>query len=66
MRQHERRSFALAGADRADDISSRGALIMWRAGAAAALGPAAGDLVLLANMSFVSEPDCYVGGRNAM
>ena len=66
VRQHECRSLALLGADGAEDVGRCGALIMRCTGAAAAPGPAAGDLVLLADTGFVSEPDFYVGGRNAL
>jgi len=66
VRQHECRALALTGADRAEDVGRRGSLIVRRAGTAAAPGPAAGDLVLLADPGFISEPDFYVGGRNAL
>ena len=66
VRQDERGALAFAGTDGAEDIGRRGALIMRRAGAAAAPGPAAGDLIFLADTSFVSEPDFYVGSCNAL
>ena len=43
--------------DRAEEIGRFGALIVWRAGPRATLGPAASDLVLLTDASFVLEPD---------
>jgi hypothetical protein len=61
VRQHECCALALTGTNGAEDIGRRGALIVRRAGAAAAPGPAAGDLVLLTDPGFVSEPDFYVG-----
>lgn len=64
--QHERGALAFAGTDRAENVGGGGALIVRRAGAAAAPGPAAGDLVLLADTRFVGEPDFYVGSCNAL
>ena len=64
--QHERGALAGSGTDGAEDIGGGGALIVRRAGAAATPGPAAGDLVLLADTSFVSEPDFYIGRCNAL
>ena len=61
VRQHQCGTLALAGADGAEDVGRRGALIMRRAGPTAAPGPAAGDLVLLADTGFVGEPDFYIG-----
>jgi hypothetical protein len=46
-----------SGADGAEDVGRAGALIAWRCGPAAAPGPAAGDLVLLADTCFIREPD---------
>jgi hypothetical protein len=45
------------GADGAEDVGGAGALIVWCHGPAATPGPAAGDLVLLADARFVGEPD---------
>ena len=42
------------------DVGGGGALVTGRAGARAALGPPAGDLVLLADTSLVLEPDFYL------
>ena len=61
VRQHQCGTLALAGADGAEDVGRRSALIMRRTGSAAAPGPAAGDLVLLADPGFIGEPDFYVG-----
>src|SRR3974390_2745809 len=54
-RQDQGRTLALLWADGAEDVGGGGALI-----AGAAFGPPAGDLVLLANTSFVLEPDFYL------
>ena len=59
-RQDQGRALALFRADRAEDVGGGGALITGRAGTGAALGPPAGDLVLLANTSLVCEPDFYL------
>ena len=59
-RQDQGRALALLWADRAEDVGRGGALITGRAGAGAALGPPAGDLVLLADTSLVCEPDFYL------
>lgn len=53
-------TLALLRADRAEDVGGGGALIARRAGARAALGPPAGDLVLLADTGLVLEPDFYL------
>jgi len=45
------------GTDGAEDVGRLGALVMRRAWPGSALGPAPGDLVLLANPGFVLEPD---------
>ena len=58
-RQDQGRALALLRADRTEDIGGSGALVARRARAGAALGPAAGDLVLLADTSLVCEPDLY-------
>jgi hypothetical protein len=60
------RALPLLGADCAEDISVGGSLIFGRAWACAALGPAAGDLVLLADPSFIREPDLYGGGLDVL
>ena len=53
------RALALLGADGAEDVGGSGALIAGCARTGAALGPAARDLVLLADARFVLEPDFY-------
>ena len=58
-RQDQGRALALFRADGAEDICRGGALIAGSARAGAALRPAAGDLVLLADPSFVLEPNLY-------
>ena len=52
-RQDQRRTLALFRADRAEDVGGSGALVTGRAGTRAALRPAAGNLVFLANTSFI-------------
>jgi len=47
------------GPDRAEDVGGSGALVAGRTWAGAALRPAAGDLVLLADTSLICEPDFY-------
>ena len=59
-RQDQGRALALLWADGAEDVGRSGALIAGCAGAGAALGPSAGDLVLLADTSLVCEPDFYL------
>src|SRR3974390_1490961 len=67
-RQDQGRTLALLWADGAEDVGGGGALIAGRAWTGAAFGPPAGasfgppggDLVLLANTSFVLEPDFYL------
>ena len=59
-RQDQGRALAVFRADRAEDVGGGGALITGRAGAGAALGPAAGDLVLLTDTSLICEPDLYL------
>ena len=59
-RQDQGRALALLRADRAEDVGGGGALITGRTGAGAALCPAAGDLVLLADTSLVCKPDFYL------
>ena len=64
--QDEGRALAVLGADCAEDISRGGSLIFGSARTRAALGPAAGDLVLLADARLVGEPDLYGGGIDAL
>jgi hypothetical protein len=52
-------ALALLRADRTEDVGGGRTLVAGRAGAGAALGPAAGDLVLLADAGLVGEPDFY-------
>ncbi len=59
-------ALAVLRADRAEDISGGGSLIFGSARARAALGPAAGDLVLLADARLVGEPDLYSVGSDAL
>ena len=65
--QHQRRALALGGADCPEQIGRGGALVLRRRWAAAALRPAAGDAVLLADPGFVLESDLYaLAGANAV
>ena len=52
-------ALALRRADGAEYVGPLRALVVRRPGAGAAPCPAAGDLVLLADASFVLEPDLY-------
>jgi hypothetical protein len=58
--QDEAGGLSCAGADGAEDVGGAGALVARRRGPAAALGPAPGDLVLLADTCLVGEPDLDV------
>lgn len=58
--QDQGRTLALLRADGAEDVGGSGALITGRTWTGAALGPTAGDLVLLADPGLVLEPDFYV------
>ena len=53
-------TLALLRADGAEDVGGSGALIAGRTGTRTALGPTAGDLVLLADTRLVREPDFYL------
>ena len=59
-RQDQGRPLALFRADRTEDVGGGGVLVPGRAGTGTALGPAAGDLVLLADTNLICEPDLYV------
>ena len=52
-------TLALLRADCTEDVGGSGPLVPRCAWTGAALGPAAGDLVLLADASLVGEPDFY-------
>lgn len=58
--QDQGRCLALLRADGAEDVGGSGTLIAGCTGAGAALGPTAGDLVLLADTGLVLEPDFYL------
>jgi hypothetical protein len=58
-RQNQGCAFAPLRAYRTEDVDGGGTLVKRRAWAGAALGPATGDLVLLAYASFVGEPGFY-------
>jgi hypothetical protein len=57
--QDQGRALAFLWADRTEDVGRSGALIAGRARTGAALGPPAGDLVLLADTRLVLEPNLY-------
>ena len=59
-RQDQGRALALFRADSAEDVGRGGPLVTGSAGAGATLCPSAGDLVLLADTSFICEPDFYL------
>jgi hypothetical protein len=61
--QDQRRSFALGGTDRSEDVGGRGALIVRRRWPRATPGPAPGDPVLLSDARLVLPPQLY--GRAA-
>lgn len=65
-RQDQGRALALLGADRAEDVGGSGTLVARRAGAGAALRPAASDFVLLADAGLVGEPDFYCVAVDAL
>jgi hypothetical protein len=56
-RQNEADGLASGRTDRAEDVDRQGALIVWRTGPGPAPGPAACDLVLLADPGIVLEPE---------
>ena len=58
--QDQGRALALVWTDGAEDIGGCGALVAGCARAGAALGPSAGDLVLLANTGLIGKPDFYL------
>jgi hypothetical protein len=58
-RQDQASCFAELRADGAEDVGRGGALIARSAWTSAALGPPAGDLVLLANARFIRKPNLY-------
>ena len=58
-RQDQGGSLSLFRADGSEDVGRGGALILRSARASAALGPPAGDLVLLTNARFIREPNLY-------
>ena len=58
--------FSLRRTDRTENIGRCGAEVSGSGGPRAASCPAAGDLVLLAEASFVAEPDFYIGDIDAL
>src|SRR5271154_6347752 len=58
-RQDQGDSLSLLRADGSEDVGRGGALIPRSARASAALGPPAGDLVLLTNARFIREPNLH-------
>ncbi len=65
-RHNEGRALTVSGADRVEDIGRGGSLIFRGAGARSALGPTAGNLVLLADPRLVGKPDLYCAGIDAL
>lgn len=57
MRQNQSGADAAFWTDGAEDIGRLGALVAGRCGTRSPFRPASGDLVLLADASFVLEPD---------
>lgn len=57
--QDQGRALAVLGADGAEDVDRRIALILRRRGPGSTPRPAAGDAVLLADPGLVGEPDLY-------
>src|SRR5665811_1390759 len=64
--QDEAGALALLRANGPEDVGRGGALVMRRAGARSTPGPAAGNLVLLADARLVGEPDLYPGQGHAI
>ena len=58
--EDQSRALALFRADSTEDVGRCGSLIPRSTRASAALGPPAGDLVLLADTSLVLEPNFYL------
>ena len=58
-RQDERCTLAKRGTDGSEDVGRGSALIAGCARPCAALGPSAGDLVLLADARLILEPNLY-------
>jgi hypothetical protein len=65
-RQHQPRSLAVRRADGPEDVSRRSPQIAGRRWARAAFGPAAGDLVLLADACLIGKPDLYGLGASLL
>jgi hypothetical protein len=63
--EDQRRALALLGTDGTEDVGRRRVLIPRRHGTGTALGPAAGDLVLLPHPGLIGEPDLYRGRLDA-
>src|SRR5476649_1783103 len=59
-RQDQGGALTLFRADGTEDVGRGGSLVPWSARASAALGPPAGDLVLLADTGLVLEPNFYL------
>ena len=62
-RHDQARALAFGWADRSKYVCRFGALIVGRSRSGSALGPTAGDLVLLADPGFVLPPQFYLGSR---
>jgi hypothetical protein len=65
-RHDEGCAFAFLRTDRAENVGRGGPLVAGGAWARAALGPTAGDLVLLPDPRLVGEPEFYRAGVDAL
>ena len=64
--QDQADALALLGADSAEDVGRRRALVLRGRWPGAALRPASRDLVLLTDARFIAEPDLYIARIDAL
>ena len=64
--QHEAGTFVLLGTDGTKDVGRRRALVERGRRSGAATGPAPGELILLADAGFITEPNLQIGKINAL
>lgn len=62
----ERRALSSFRADSPEDVGGRGSLIFASARPRSSLGPAARNLILLADAGLIRAPDFYVGGIDTL